>query len=61
VKGFNGTNQRTVSVAAVHTWFSDDVSHSDAFSLNSRTVILACLLSGSLRTYIKHGSQSFER
>jgi hypothetical protein len=33
VKGLNGTNQRTVSVAAVHTWFCNDVSHSDAFSL----------------------------
>jgi hypothetical protein len=33
MKSFNGTNQRTVGVAAVHTGFSNHVSHSDAFSL----------------------------
>jgi hypothetical protein len=33
VKGIDWTNQRAVGVTAVHTWFGNDVSHSDVFSL----------------------------
>jgi hypothetical protein len=33
MKSFNRTNERTIGVAAIHTWFCDDIGHSDAFSL----------------------------
>jgi hypothetical protein len=33
MKSFNGTDESTVSVAAVHTGFSNHVCHSDGFSL----------------------------
>jgi hypothetical protein len=36
VKSLNGTDECTISVAAVHTGFGNDVSHSDAFSLEIR-------------------------
>ena len=36
VKGLNGTDKCTISVAAIYTRFCNDVSHSDTFSLKFR-------------------------
>jgi hypothetical protein len=36
MKSLNRTDEGTVSVAAVHTGFGNDVGHSDAVSLNIR-------------------------
>jgi hypothetical protein len=43
VKSLNWTNQSTVSVTTVNTGFCNDVSHSDAFSLEFECTRHSCL------------------
>jgi hypothetical protein len=57
MKSLDGTDQGTVSVTAVHTWFCNDVSHSDAFSLKQGQAFLPVPLYYYRQTYINHELQ----